>query len=113
MPDLRGYAGATIALGALLALMTRLLAQGAAAVDTAKVEAGENVYNTYCQVCHGDRLVSTGQIFDLRLLTGSDHARFDNAVRNGKNQMPPWTGVLSDEEIDQVWQYIRANAYKK
>jgi mono/diheme cytochrome c family protein len=113
MSDLRGYAGATIVLGTLLSLITRLLAQDAAAADTAKVEAGENVYNTYCQVCHGDRLVSTGQIFDLRQLTGSDRARFDNAVRNGKNQMPPWKGVLSDEEIDQVWQYIRANAYKK
>jgi len=58
-------------------------------------------------------LVSTGQIFDLRKLTGSDHVRFENAVRNGKNQMPPWKGVLSDEEIDQVWHYIRANAYQK
>ena len=113
MPDLRRCAGATIALGALLSLMTHLLAQDAAAVDKAKVEAGENVYSTYCQVCHGDRLVSTGQIFDLRQLTGDDHARFGNAVRNGKNQMPPWTGVLSDEEIDQVWHYIRANAYQK
>src|SRR5271166_1677053 len=107
MPDLRKCAGATIALGALLSFMTHLLAQDAAAMDKAKVEAGENVYSTYCQVCHGDRLVSTGQIFDLRQLTGSDHARFDNAVRNGKNQMPPWKGVLSDEEIDQVWHYIR------
>jgi hypothetical protein len=38
---------------------------------------------------------------------------FDNSVRNGKNQMPPWKGVLSDEEIDQVWHYIRAHANKK
>ena len=113
MPDLRGHAGATIALGALLSFMTRLLAQEAAAVDKAKVEAGENVYSTYCQVCHGDRLVSTGQIFDLRQLTGGDHARFGNAVRNGKNQMPPWKDELSDAEIDQLWAYIRANAYEK
>jgi mono/diheme cytochrome c family protein len=109
---LRGV-GAIIVLGALLSSMTHLLAQDAAAVDTPKVEAGENVYSTYCQVCHGDRLVSTGQIFDLRQLTANDRARFESAVRNGKNQMPPWRGVLSDEEIDQVWQYIRANAYKK
>jgi mono/diheme cytochrome c family protein len=110
---LRKCASATIALGGLLSFITHVLAQDTAVVDTAKVEAGENVYNTYCQVCHGDRLVSTGQTFDLRRLRGSDHSRFENAVRNGKNQMPPWKGVLSNEEIDQVWLYIRANAYQK
>jgi hypothetical protein len=24
--------------------------------------------------------------------------------------MPPWKGVVTDEEIDQLWHYIRANA---
>ena len=113
MPGLHASAGATIALGALLLVMPRLLAQDASMADKAKVAAGETVYNTYCQVCHGDALVSTGQTFDLRRLTTNDRARFDNSVRNGKNQMPPWKGVLSDEQIDQVWQYIRANAYQK
>ena len=54
-----------------------------------------------------------GQTFDLRRLTENDRARFDNSVRNGKNQMPPWKGVLTDEEIDQAWHYIRSNAYQK
>jgi mono/diheme cytochrome c family protein len=57
--------------------------------------------------------VSSGQFFDLRRLTANDRARFDNSVRNGKNLMPPWKGVLSDEEIDQVWHYIRAHANQK
>ena len=114
MPDLRGCAGATIALGALLSFTAPLSAQDTGSLqEKAKVEAGETVYNNYCQVCHGDRLVSTGQTFDLRRLTARDRARFDNSVRNGKNQMPPWNGVLSDEEIDQVWHYIRANAHQK
>jgi mono/diheme cytochrome c family protein len=34
-------------------------------------------------------------------------------VHNGKNQMPPWKGVLTDEQIDQLWHYIRANACDK
>jgi mono/diheme cytochrome c family protein len=34
-------------------------------------------------------------------------------VRDGRNQMPPWKDVLSDAEIDQLWAYIRANAYEK
>lgn len=114
MQGLRACAAATIAFGAVLSLIPTLYAQDAAsAQDKAKIEAGENVYNNNCQVCHGDRLVSTGQISDLRRLTANDRARFDNSVRNGKNQMPPWKGVLTDEEIDQVWHYIRANAYQK
>ncbi|MGD0848030.1 c-type cytochrome [Bradyrhizobium sp.] len=101
-------AGAMIVLGATLSPITTASAQ-----DQAKIEAGENVFNTNCAICHGDQLVSTGQTFDLRRLKDSDRARFDNSVRNGKNQMPPWKGKLTDEEIDQVWHYIRANAYQK
>ena len=76
-------------------------------------ETGENVYNTNCQICHGEQLANTGQTFDLRRLKDNERARFDNSVRNGKNQMPPWKGVLTDEEIDQLWHYIRANAFQK
>jgi mono/diheme cytochrome c family protein len=103
-----------VALGALLSFVAPLCGEDAAAPpDQAKIAAGETVYNTYCQVCHGDALVSTGQVFDLRRLTANDRARFENSVRNGKNQMPPWKGVLKDEQIDQVWSYIRANAHQK
>lgn len=97
-----------VLLGAAVTAVTTASAQ-----DNAKIEAGENVFNTNCAVCHGDQLVSTGQTFDLRRLKDNERARFDNSVRNGKNQMPPWKGVLTDEEIDQVWHYIRANAYQK
>ena len=101
----------------MLALVAGALAPAAsaqkAAPEQAAVEAGETVYNNYCQTCHGDRLVSTGQTFDLRRLSADDRARFENSVRNGKNQMPPWKEVLSDEEIGQLWAYIRASADQK
>jgi mono/diheme cytochrome c family protein len=84
-----------------------------AAPDKAKAAAGENVYNTNCAICHGDDLVNTGQTFDLRRLKANERPRFENSVRNGKNQMPPWKGVLSDQDIDRLWNYIRANAYEK
>ena len=103
--------GIALALG-VAGLASAAWAQGAAQ-EQAAVEAGEAVYNNYCQTCHGDRLVSTGQTFDLRRLTAGERARFDNSVRNGKNQMPPWKDVLTDAEIDQLWAYIRANAYQR
>jgi mono/diheme cytochrome c family protein len=101
----------------VLALVAGVFAPAASAQDAARdqaaVEAGETVYNNYCLTCHGDRLVGTGQAFDLRRLGADDRARFENSVRNGKNQMPPWKDVLGDEEIRQLWAYIRANARQK
>ena len=97
-----------VALGVAMSPAATVSAQ-----DAAKIEAGEDVYNTNCQICHGEQLVNTGQTFDLRRLKENERARFDNSVRNGKNQMPPWKGKLTDEEIDQLWHYIRANAFQK
>jgi mono/diheme cytochrome c family protein len=82
-----------------------------AKTDQDKIDAGETVYNTRCAVCHGDDLVNTGQTFDLRRLRADERPRFENSVRNGKNQMPPWKDVLSADDIDNLWHYIRAHAY--
>jgi mono/diheme cytochrome c family protein len=87
--------------------------QTASAQDQAKINAGENLYNDYCFTCHGERLVSSGQTFDLRRLTPNDRMRFENSVLTGKGQMPPWKGVLNSEQIDLLWTYIRANAHQK
>lgn len=105
---LRSLASALITVGAALVSVRAGFAQ-----DSKKVQAGEGVYNNYCFTCHGEKLVSSGQTFDLRRLRAGDRARFENSVNNGKGQMPPWKGVLTNEEIDQVWDYIRANAYDK
>jgi mono/diheme cytochrome c family protein len=113
MQIVRAHASAITALAIMLSAPCVRAQDSSAAADKTKIEAGENVYNTYCQVCHGDGLVNTGQTFDLRRLTANDRTRFESSVRNGKNQMPPWKGALTDSEIDQVWNYIRAHAYKR
>lgn len=104
----------TIAAVTLMAVSwspTNLLAEDV--TEQAKIDAGEAVYNMRCAVCHGDDLVNTGQTFDLRKLKADERPRFENSVRNGKNQMPPWKGVLSADDIDHLWHYIRAHAYEK
>ena len=98
---------------AALATCIVALAVPAAAQDQAKIDAGEAIYNDYCFTCHGEKLVSSGQTFDLRRLTAADRARFENSVLAGKNQMPPWRGVLSGEQIDLLWQFVRAHANQK
>ena len=81
--------------------------------DAAMIAAGADTFNTYCATCHGNNLESSGQTFDLRKLRATERNRFQNSVTNGKNQMPPWKGVLSEDEIEGLWRYIRANAYEK
>lgn len=107
-------AGAAVILAAMLsAVPAHPVAADDAASEQDKIAAGETVYDTRCAICHGDDLVNTGQTFDLRRLRADERPRFENSVRNGKNQMPPWKDILSDQDIDHLWHYIRAHAYEK
>jgi mono/diheme cytochrome c family protein len=100
-------------------LLGAAIAIGGAAVqpsnaqDQSKIAAGAKTFSEYCSTCHGDDLVSSGLTFDLRRLKAGDRQRFENSVLNGKNQMPPWKGVINAEQIDTLWNYIRANAFEK
>ncbi len=80
------------------------------APDAARVKDGGMIYSDYCSSCHGEELrnSSGGVTFDLRRLRPDEHPRFLNSVRNGKSQMPPWRGVLEDDQIESIWAYIRA-----
>ena len=66
-------------------------------------------------MCSSDLdLINTGSgTFDLRRLRADERPRFENSVANGKGQMPPWKGVLSAEQVDMLWSYIRANTTVK
>jgi mono/diheme cytochrome c family protein len=86
------------------------VASAALAQDRAKIQAGAEVYAARCAMCHGERLRATGGAYDLLQLRPDERARFDQAVNDGKGQMPPWGGVLSAEEIDQLWAYLRSRA---
>jgi mono/diheme cytochrome c family protein len=113
----KNTSGGAVAGAAVAALAVLWWASAAAADDAApdqdKIDAGETVYNMRCAVCHGDDLVNTGQTFDLRKLKADERPRFEHSVLNGKNQMPPWKGVLNDADLDSLWHYIRAHAYEK
>ncbi len=100
-------------IAAALVMGSLLIPARTATGQDAKIAAGETVYNTYCATCHGDGLVSSGQTFDLRRLDAGSRSRFETSVLMGKNQMPPWKGVLTGDEIDQLWYFIRSNAYEK
>src|SRR5690242_5278842 len=83
------------------------------AADNDKAEDGAEVYENYCATCHGPQLQNnSGVTFDLRRLRPDEHERFVASVTNGKKAMPSWKGVLDTDQIESLWAYIRANAYK-
>lgn len=105
----RAAAWATIALGGLAAL-------GAHAQDSfppEQIAAGAKLYADNCSVCHGPNMVDQGGgFFDLRTFPPAQRARFINSVSNGKNSMPPWKSVLSQEQIGEIWAYVVAGEKK-
>lgn len=88
-----------------------LIPAAAWAQDSVHIAAGADVYRDKCAECHGERLVNPGASFDLRKLRADERPRFDKSVNDGKGQMPAWGGVLSAEEMDALWAYIRSKAY--
>ncbi|MEA2989088.1 MAG: hypothetical protein QOG83_1799 [Alphaproteobacteria bacterium] len=98
-------ARAGLAAGALVACCAVAQAQ-----DAVKIEAGAQLYDEHCASCHGEKMRDPAAAPDLRELRAADRARFDTTVADGKGQMPSWQGVLSLEEIDALWAYIRSRA---
>jgi mono/diheme cytochrome c family protein len=84
----------------------------ARAQDRETIEAGHQLYDMHCMSCHGERLQNPGSSFDLRGLHPNEKPRFTTSVLDGKGtQMPPWRGTLSETEIEQLWAYVREQAY--
>ena len=73
-------------------------------------EAGEQLYDENCASCHGEKLRSTGAMPDLKEQRADARARFDQVMMNGKGQMPSYQGIISKEQLDQLWAYIRSRA---
>jgi len=71
------------------------------------VALGRALYARHCARCHGFGMVSSGTVtYDLRRFPHNDKARFVNSVINGKGNMPPWKGTLSEEQVDLLWAYV-------
>jgi mono/diheme cytochrome c family protein len=86
-----------------------LASSTAGAADASRAEAGAAIYANRCAGCHGEELRNTsgGWSFDLRRLRPDEHDRFVTSVTTGKDNMPSWYGILSDDEIEAIWAYIR------
>ena len=73
-----------------------------------KVRNGAETYALNCSPCHGPRLYGEESAFDLRTLTRRPARTLHRVGDHGKNQMPPWGGLLKPEEIEALWAYVIA-----
>ena len=76
------------------------------------IEKGRNLYRRMCLRCHGPEMVGGNNAFDLRVFPQDQHERFVNSVTNGKRAMPPWKGIITDEEIGHLWSYVGSRGGK-
>jgi cytochrome c55X len=74
-----------------------------------EAEHGQALYAQHCSHCHGFGMVNAGNVVpDLREFPADNKQRFVETVTQGKNnRMPPWGDILSSEEIEALWLYIR------
>jgi cytochrome c55X len=74
------------------------------------IDKGKTLYVRHCIHCHGINMVTQGTVaFDLRKFPQNDEARFVQSVTHGKNdRMPPWGDVLTRQEIEELWAYVRS-----
>jgi mono/diheme cytochrome c family protein len=76
--------------------------------DPQRIALGAEIYSRNCSPCHGTRMLDPQGAFDLRKFPRGERERFVNSVTKGKNQMPPWGGLLKPEEIEALWLYVIA-----
>ena len=68
-----------------------------------------NCYDRVCVACHGRDLKTTGVAArDLRGFPIAERERFIRSVTHGTGDMPPFGKVLSEDEIEQIYSYVRA-----
>ena len=104
-----GREASPLRVGGLLSMVALMVAwaQSAAGAD---VFNGRQVYDMHCQTCHGDGGVSvmpgTPNFANGDQLFKPDTDLFE-AIRNGKNMMPGYRGLIEDSEILDVIAYLR------
>ena len=82
------------------------LATAQEGVTPEQAKRGAEIYALNCSPCHGPRLYGEESAFDLRKFPRGERERFVTSVTRGRNQMPPWGGLLSPEEIEALWAYV-------
>ena len=72
-----------------------------------QVASGAQLFKSNCESCHGPNGAGGHVGPDLQKSSVAENlVQVEKQVRNGGGAMPPFSDVLSDEEIDTVAQYV-------
>lgn len=77
------------------------------AVDLAR---GQRIYNTHCSVCHGLNgvpVIQQAPSFATKERLMQPDMLLIQSVKSGKTVMPPFNGILKDDEILDALHYAR------
>ena len=72
-----------------------------------QVRKGAGIYAQNCAPCHGARMLDPNSAFDLRTFPPGEKSRFVRSVTKGLNSMPPWGDLLTSDDVDALWAYVR------
>ena len=94
--------------------MSAILLLAASAALACAQNSGEDAYKANCILCHGeagDANTPSGKIFKAASFSSPEvmkksDADLLNIIKNGKDKMPPWSDVLTDEQVKDVIAYI-------
>ena len=95
-------------------LITALLTAGSLTsrtVHAADFFKGESIYSKYCQSCHGTRgegVIGGAPNFARGQGLMKPDALLYDTILKGKNAMPAFRGVLTEEEFYDVISYLRS-----
>jgi cytochrome c6 len=77
---------------------------------SADIARGQRIYNLHCASCHGiTGIPLTPQTPNLQMREGMNQpdANLLQTLKMGKGTMPPYLGMIKDQELLDVIQYIR------
>jgi cytochrome c len=108
---------AALAWKAMIVGLAALVHPGADSLAVSKVEYdGWKTYHTYCDRCHGQDALGSTLAPNLRRSVGPEgsasHDVFIQRVTDGvvDKGMPAWKGVLTPEQIESIYAYVRARS---
>jgi len=94
------------------------------AAENAEIPKGQEVYEQNCEECHGVKAIGedpgkpNGSLDTAPALNGTAHTwhhppvflfqKIKNRIVNKSSPMPPFSDILSDDEINAVLAYIKS-----
>jgi cytochrome c6 len=93
-----------------MAALTCCISLQVTSVEAANPFRGQQLYQMHCAACHGIRgegIIPEAPKFQRGERLDKPDMLLMQSVRSGKNIMPPFFGLLKDQEILEVLLYIR------